>query len=300
MMHGQVSLAISLPSKWVKMHGLKKGEEVELQEDEGKLVVIPEGVSEESKKTEVALSLDTFSFVRTMISNSYKKGFDTIKINYTDKKFIPLIHEVVTNLTGLELVDSGANYEIAQVISEENQQQLDTLTRRTFLLIKQMLELLLEDISLSKYENREQINQMRINLTRITDFCKRALRKFKKHEENTTFIYLIIWSLEKISNEIYYLYNVLAENKPKTVSKDAAEFAANVKELFSRYYDSFYAKDIKMLEEVSMQKDKLLFQDLQKMLLKSIKTDSFILHHTANIARRIQDMVGPSVGYWTD
>lgn len=300
MLHGPSSLSISLPSKWVKKHKINKGDELEIKEDEEKLVILPENIEKESKETAVSLTHDTISFVRSVISNSYKKGFDTIRIKYEEKKYIPMIQEVVDGLIGLELIEQGDGFATAGIVSEESEEQLNNLWRRSFLLVKQLSEIVLKDVEQAKYDNYKEALQIKTTITRITDFCKRTLGRFMKHKEDTIFMYLIIWSLEKITNEYKYVYTYLYKTKPRKFENTTHDFLLRTNRLVDTYYEAFYKKDIRLLESIAKEKDKMLFEDLQILLSKSTKQDSFVLHHCANIVRRIWDMTGPLIAVITE
>ena len=108
------------------------------------------------------------------------------------------------------------------------------------------------------------------------------------------FEFLIVRDVEKISNELYYLYHYLSSHKPKVdkVSLDYLQFAFRS---FEQLLDHYFRKDTAYLEQFMKEKDTFLFEELDK-LLHHKKINMNIIHHSANIIRRCQDMVGPFYG----
>ena len=118
-------LTLCLPKQWSDKHALKAGEEIEVHEEQGTLVITTESKSAKMKK-ELIIDDHSHEFMTRVITNAYKKGIDELKLKF--KKDIPIetINKALSTLTiGYEITDVGKDYCIIQSFSAE--QQLLTL-----------------------------------------------------------------------------------------------------------------------------------------------------------------------------
>ena len=117
---GTSTLMVSLPSNWVKKHDLEKGSEVDLELAQDKVLV---SASELKKKrsTKIELVGLTESSLRTLITNTYRKGFDRIEVLFKDNKQFKIIEQTIkTKLIGFEVINKKANTCIIENITEGN------------------------------------------------------------------------------------------------------------------------------------------------------------------------------------
>ncbi len=68
---------VSLPSKWIKKYGIKKGDELELEENNEKIVISKDS-AKEIRSREIELN-NYGAMARRVIGALYKKGYDEVK-----------------------------------------------------------------------------------------------------------------------------------------------------------------------------------------------------------------------------
>ena len=68
-------MMVSLPAKWIKENSLHKGDGIDIEGSENELVI---SLQPTGRKTESAVKLIglTESSIRTLITNTYRKGYD--------------------------------------------------------------------------------------------------------------------------------------------------------------------------------------------------------------------------------
>ena len=82
---GAATLMVSLPSKWAKQNKLGKGDEVDVFQRDNALMLTPESVSSK-REVEIEIGSETESSVRTIITNTYRMGYDRIKVYFNSTK----------------------------------------------------------------------------------------------------------------------------------------------------------------------------------------------------------------------
>lgn len=128
MLMGGNTYVISLPAGWVKRHGLEKGQEIEVNEDIGK-VIVSASLKPESKMVSVEYEKENAKLVE-----AYQMGYDEIKV--TGNFSLDSLQQTINDfLPGFEIIASGKGYCMLKSVSEPNMAEFDALIRRAFLLI---------------------------------------------------------------------------------------------------------------------------------------------------------------------
>ncbi|RLG52593.1 MAG: hypothetical protein DRN96_02350 [Thermoproteota archaeon] len=117
---GRSTLAVTLPSEWVKRLKLKKGEEVALIVHENSLTVMPLRRGEREKVAEISIDRDRIILERQLLTH-YLSGYTTIVIRShrpltLDEK--QSIGRLLSRLAGLEIVEEKADLVVIKDISD--------------------------------------------------------------------------------------------------------------------------------------------------------------------------------------
>ncbi|MEK6818534.1 MAG: hypothetical protein AABY10_01220, partial [Nanoarchaeota archaeon] len=79
--HGEATLMVSVPSKWIKQKNLGKGDEVDIIESDGNLVVSTERKYKKKEK-EITFSSEPESSLRMVIANAYRSGYEKLVVRF--------------------------------------------------------------------------------------------------------------------------------------------------------------------------------------------------------------------------
>ncbi len=287
------SYTITLPKKWVEDNNLKNKDEIELDEDNNQLILKGKG---QGKRQTIKVNIphSTRSLTKSIISNAYKKGYDIIEVTYEDDSTAKVIEKVVHDLMGHEIMDKKSHFLIIKNISTELEEEYDNIFRKSFFLCKENMAIIKEEIKELSFQRLEEVQETRNLITKYTDYCKRIITKNRRNNETSMFEYIIIWTLEKISNEINYLYRYLHTNAPKLNKEDIKSLNLAF-HLFDNIMVHYFKKDVSYLHEFSKEKDQFLHERFDK-LITSKSVNQVVLHRAGNIVRRCQDIVGPFYG----
>jgi len=270
---GTNTLMISLPKKWTKQEGIEKGERVHLELD-GHVLHIS---SQEFKKTFLEDSIvlsDSMkdTLIRSIISNYYKKGFDRLEVAVASSRQGKIIRESVNSIMGFEITDEKDNVLVIEQISDTLDQQFERYLRRSFyLVIETFCQVNLGDV--------EKVEELNVQIKKFTDLCKRAM--FKEHDIPS---YLVVWNLEKLSNELLYFLR-MSPTKAKLVT----DYLIGVKEYFEIFNEQYWGKrDFNKMAKI---KDALYYDQGYKLLKKYPE-----MMHLMNSVRIIYNSVNPLIG----
>ncbi|MBS3133331.1 phosphate uptake regulator PhoU [Candidatus Woesearchaeota archaeon] len=272
------TLVVSLPSKWARDYGVKKGAELEVEE-RGQQIVFSTSKRTDSEGVQVDFSeLDTEVIRRWVLASLHKSGYDEIEILYKDSSLINVIQETIKEmLIGFAVIEQSKNRCVIRIVAEEQEKEFETILRRAFLVTKNMGDGIYSYIEEGKLGALNELLALEKTNNQLTNFCERILnKKGYKNDKKTCFIYVIVWNLEKICDHYKDICKFLASSPKAKVSKPVLEMLKTANEYFNSYYELFYKFDINRLTELN--KEKNAFRDKTSSLLrKSGYTDAVVL-----------------------
>jgi phosphate uptake regulator len=282
---GAATLMISLPSKWAKEKGLKKGDEIDLEESGSNLIVMPEAVK---AKSEVEINLIGLveSSIRTLISNTYRMGYDRIKVNFSSNEQFKLLQETIkTRLLGFDIIKKEKNSCIIENITEPSPDQFENIFQKIFLNSVALIDIT-EQRMLGKKpdENYEDIES---RIQQYENFCKRVLAKSYKKENLLfwTFLTLIIHG----QREIYHLNRFLDKNKGKE-SANVIELLHDAKKMAEMIQEAYAKKDVLIIEKMHELEKTLIYQKAYK-IMKDVA-----VYHITSCIRNLYLAGSPLIG----
>jgi len=234
---GAATLMISLPAKWTKQFSLKKGDEVDIEESEGNLLIGAKKLAKEKTKIELKGDLGMESANLDILA-LYLKGFDEIEVSVDDSKIIKKIQdEILSVLIGFEIVRQEKNSCVIKEIAVPSENEFENMVQRLWFLAEQMGQESLETLEEGK-TNLESVEYMDKNINKFAFFCMRTLNK----KSGKRGLYLIINNLELIGDS----YRMMAKFITKHKVKPSAEEIDLLKETISFFVlikKFFYSRD---------------------------------------------------------
>ncbi|MBT4858296.1 phosphate uptake regulator PhoU [Candidatus Woesearchaeota archaeon] len=263
---------VSLPCKWFREQGLKKGDEVEVIE-EGRSLIINNSSSIKKCVTKISIDVSnlTVSLLFIYVNAAYKKGADEIELLFSNNqakdpkrnrvvKTMDIISLITDRLIGMEIVRQSKNSCLIKEVSSVNEEEFELILNRIFVTLETMSQDSIDAYVKKDNETLENICQyMEININKLTNFCLRILNKFSKQDSNS--IYLIAFLLEDIGDQYTKISNELSKIKE---NKKLVDFLKE-SELLLRLSHKFFSKSDKKYF-VEFHKRKL---DLKKSINES-------------------------------
>lgn len=278
---------ISLPSKWVKKYNIKKGDELEISEENENIII-----SKEKAKTELKKDIDVSNYglmARRVVGALYKKGYDEVKFFYEEPKIGEILQkEIDSGLIGFEIISHGKNHCIVRMVASQENENFDSLFRRIFFVLisegKDGIDFLLP---LDK-ENLKGIISRDKTINKLADYCRRVINKSK--DENSTYIYHIIEELEKIGDVYRDMFKFVLENDVK-LNKAIIEEIKNVNSYFELLHNLYYNYSPKDVSNFYNERVKLI-NNIKKIMNKANEDETVVLMHLSSIVQRVYDLNG--------
>lgn len=291
--HGPSTLIISLPSKWVKEHNVKKGDELDVSEHNNSVIISAKDINK-IEKIELDIS-DFGKMIPRTIYSLYRRGVDELEIKYNGQDTFALIQNSLGNdIVGFELLETRKNYCLIKNVSVVGR-DFDKLLRQTFLLLLSMAE---EGYEVLKQNNLNLLKNL-ISLekanNRFTNLCRRYLNTMGSEEfDKIGPLYYIVEQLERIADTFKYLYSYLTNLKENVeINKELLDNFNEINKNLRKFYNLFYKFDPKHVEEIKEKRDKIV-KNLYSISSKIKKPHDIVLfHHLMELITDIFSLVDP-------
>ncbi len=208
---GVATLTVSLPSKWSRKFDLKNGDEINVDE-QGDALIVTNRSAKSLRERQIDIS-DLYPLVNITLIKAYQHGHDEIKLVYNNPELLEKCQRAISELIGMEIVEQGNSYCVLKDIAGNNTEEFDVLYRRTFLLLKGMIE---DGLSALKDKNISVVKNIALrdkDLNKFSNLCLRQLNKSGyKDFTKTPVIYSIIQRVEEIGDEYKHFFSFVANN----------------------------------------------------------------------------------------
>lgn len=247
------TMVISIPADWVKKYGIKKGEELEIEERGTEIVI---STSKSHDLEEIKIDLQGHDrFIRRNLNTLYRKGYDKIEFIYDNPKIADEIQKAIDeSMLGFEMLSQTEKDCVIRAIAHPDESEFDATLRRLFLIVLSMSKDSLIAILDNDYTEVEKIMEKEVATDRIANYCQRLLNKrgYKDFKKITS-LYVVIKSLERVADEYKNLCAYVVKNKLK-LSKSTLLFYSKTNKIFEFVYNMYYQFDNRKLIEEKKQR----------------------------------------------
>lgn len=287
--HGSSSLTVTLPFGWVKKFDLKKGDQVNVEENGGKLVLSTE--KEHSVNKKEVTTTESGIFTKNNLSHLYQLGYDEIEINFEDSETLKEIQQRLSNCIGFEIIDQKPNRVYIKSIATTLDSEFDTLLRKAFMITNEMARGILEALERKEYARLKELRNMEVLNNKFTDVCIRILnKKGYKIPNRTMQMYEIIKNVERLGDEFKHICD-LFENRDKIIYKELVKYFKETMEYYLAFYNIFYKFDPVLKKKIYLERKSLL-QKYNNALEKLKGMEARFMHHLINIVEKSYEGTG--------
>lgn len=273
---GASTLVTSLPSKWVKQHNLKPGDELLIFEKEKSITFSTQNNLD--KKVEMNVTNLNRELMQEYLIGAYIRGYNHIKILFKNQESLGFVQKAVSSLIGMAIIEQGNNHCIAGEITETTDTQFENIFRRIFLLTISLAE---DSLLALKKEDKDALRGIKrrdFDIDIFINFCKRVLNK-KGYKEylKTQIIYNILQVLGELGNNYGNLSDDLIKKNKICLRKELKGLYQETNQSIKKFYDLFYSSKKEEFGKFHQDHIKINIKIKSLSNLKSINPEEIIL-----------------------
>ncbi len=285
---GNGGFTVTLPVKWIRDQEIKAGDEVDIIEEEKKLVLSSAAINKKPKSITISLEPGDYNQYRSLIGGLYRAGYDQIKVQFKDAKVLPVLQEVIDSLYGFEVLDVGKNSCIIHSIYREETPEIESHIQKIINIISTIQATITEDVNSGRFESESQLCQFRNNILKQRDLIARVIVQQKLLDNKHFPYYLLSFNLWNIARNYYDLY--LALEKKKQMSKKQRDIITKI----NLFVQSFL-KQLREVDHAVIDKQyRKLAIEVRQQLMKSEK-NSLVTAYCLNILMLVQSSISPAL-----
>jgi phosphate uptake regulator len=291
---GAATMMVSLPAKWVKENKIEKGDEVNM-DVAGQSIIISTGPSMK-KESKIKLSRVVEPSIRTLISNTYRKGYDRITVEFDNPKQFKILENTIrNNLIGFEVIKSEAKSCVIENITEPSIDQFENLLKKMFMAIHDFFEITKKRLDNPEDKEVEDFEEVSIRVQKYDNFCRRCVSKQSNIVENPEFFWGYLTMIFHGQRDLLML-NKLIDKKTKVHDK-TKKILDEVYELFKLSEKAYFEKDMELLGKMHDLEQRILREKAHMHFAhgKDAKEHA-IVHHLISSARKFFQSNSPLAG----
>jgi len=239
MVMGGKTYVISLPAPWIKKYGIKKSEELDVEEENDK-VVISTGKKRISKSVKLDISGLDSKLIYRLIHAAYIRGADEIRVSFSNKTESELMRKAANTLIGCVIVEEGSDYILIKDVYGPAT-EFDPIFKRVFFILNDMITESIQSVKTNTL-NIEELEEKDHRLGHSINFCLRYLNK-KGHSDRlrNLMLYGTLRNIENLGDEYCHLFIALSNNTNS--NKKLFEIFTDLEDMFKQYSELFFKFD---------------------------------------------------------
>ncbi len=288
---GTSTLMVSLPSRWVKQFNLDKGDEVEVEEFQHRLIISGDK-QKIRRETEIDIINNTETAIRALLINAYRTGYDLITVNFNSQDQLEIIKKIISGYTpGLELVSNTGKRCRIENLTEPSEEKFDTLFKNILLSISEMIKL--TESRLETPQGPCDYESIMLKIHKYDNFCRRIILKRNLFQEKAVFFWNFLSLLVHGPRELYHLNKYLDKNKTKV---HYPRMITGLNMLLESIHQVYFSRDLSKLETIHKLERELLFTRMYSLLPKT-NQEWISLYHLGSAIRSLYLSTSPLSGF---
>jgi phosphate uptake regulator len=286
---GEETFVVSLPSAWTQYHNIKKGDELEIEQEGSKLVLSPFSASKQQK---VSINVSNGKpMIKRILGALYKIGYNEFEIQYQTEEELQSIKEVLPEFVGFEIIIEKATTVTIKNISHIIPDEFRNIHRKIGSVIITMAEDALMAAQKKDWDGLLRVSIMDLAVNRHADFCRRILNTIgHKVVKRVPPSYYLVEQLEKVGDS-YRDLCIYCSTSKVSPSSSIARFHRNTIEFLKLFLQTFEKFGIQEVTEFSKMHYQLL-GEFNQLFTETEKKELPILFHLKSAESDIFDMNG--------
>ena len=281
--HGESTLTISLPSKWVKTNNIKQGQYLNLEPSKEKIII--SFGTKHFEAIDIKLSEQEEGWaIGKIMRHLYISGYDEINIHFSKQYQLAEIRKGLIVLTGMEIIESKPNRCKLRCVISIDEAEYGSIIKRMLNLVSSQLEYFIEDCKAKKNSMSNEAKEIFFTFSKLCNLSRRLVNKNNIYDSiQSKYAYDFLNGLMEISLFVKYSYEEI--NKPEKINlnEDEIRFMDKVNLFFSELLLAYNTLNLERTKSFFIEREDIFYEVLD--LLKG--NNPIIMHYFLIILRNM-------------
>ncbi len=295
---GPSTLMVSLPSKWVKELNICRGDEIDLIEQDGGILL-----TKEPNHEKLSVSYDVTGFTRRAVkwvmNIAYKKGYDEVCLYSDSADTSDFITKDIFICPGYDISEQTNKRIVLVNIAKSIDPDFKSLFRKDFLNMEELFSMMHDSLKKNDFSSTMKLDRFFEFSDKISSLGGRISNVELGKSNKNAFYYVLFWYHEKIVDRLKYLFNYLCANPETKISKSVIDIFDDTRTLFKMYYDLFYKFEIKKIND-ALALQKKIRQKCYEEMGDSKGKQNVAVHHLAEVCEMLVECVPNTIAINTE
>jgi len=286
---GDETYVVSLPSAWARQHKIKKGAELDVEEQGPRLILSPSSEPQHEKAT-IDVS-GAKPMIKRLLGALYKVGYDEFEVRYGSAEELASVKEVMAEFVGFEIIEEGKSRVVIRNVSHIIPDEFRNIQRKMVSVILTMAEEGLDALSSRDWDRLKFISMMDVDVNRHADFCRRILNTLgHRVVKRVAPAYYIVEQLERIGDSFRDI-GIQGSSSKATASAGTIAVFVDVTNFLKKFIKIQESFDVQGVTEFARMHYGLL-DEFNKLVQAATKKELPIIMHLKAAESDIFDMNG--------
>jgi phosphate uptake regulator len=291
---GAATMMISLPAKWIHDNKLEKGDELDI-EIVGQGLAISTGIAKK-RETTLKLSRSVEPSIRTLVSNTYRKGYDRIHVLFDNQEQFKILENTIkNNLIGFDIIKKDANSCTIENVTEPSIDQFENLLKKMFQNIHDFFDITKKRLENPGRTDVEDFEEVSVRIQKYDNFARRCVSKQSNIVSNPEFFWMYLSMVFHGQRELRFLNKIL--DKKTKVSDKTLKILDDTYEMFKLSEKAYFEKNIELLGQMHDLEQKILREKAHIHFAHTKESKEHgIIHYLLSAARKFFQANSPLAG----
>ena len=202
-----------LPKAWVMKNNLDAGDELDVREEQGNLIIGGKG-NLKKRKTISVEHLDS-GLLRSLLASYYRSGYAEVELDFQEDYSFESLKRIIDTFIGYEIIHQDRRKcLIRDIMKEDADDSAEKLVNRLFQSVNLLYDLLKENIK-ARRESFKNLSEVRQNVIRLRYYAQR--RTIIEGREISYELYSLALSVEKIGSIYARILGPNTKLSPKSI-----------------------------------------------------------------------------------
>ncbi|MEK6822841.1 MAG: AbrB/MazE/SpoVT family DNA-binding domain-containing protein [Nanoarchaeota archaeon] len=228
---GTGTLTVSLPSKWAQRLGIKKGDEVDVEE-QGDALIIGGRATTQKKTADLSVTGGNWFYIRSLLNSMYRGGVDEVNVTVSSPELMMEVQKAVSGGLAYEFFQLDERTALVKNIVAAFDLDIPKMMQKMVHITNTLHQLTVTSMKSGVFDQYDYVQTLRHSLLGYRNIICRILLTNRLFDNKNFSYYNIVFPIANIGGQYRRMYE-RNKDHPKRHSPAEITFADDMLQYFN-------------------------------------------------------------------